>query len=291
MMRISVVTPSYNQARFLPQCLESVRMQSGDAVEHVVHDGNSSDGSIDVLRQWQGHVRWVSRRDRGQADAVNQGIRGSGGEVIGWLNSDDFYYPGAFDAVLRAFGEDCNLDVVYGAADYVDINGRAYQRYPTEPWSYERLIEVCFVCQPALFFRRRVTTRLGLLDENLHFCLDYEYWLRFAHAGVRVRYLSQTLAASRMYPTNKTMGSSVAAHAEINGMMRARFGATPDNWLFSYGHALAATRISRARFPQMYGAFMAITSVLAALRWNRRIRITMLRRIGTLVRKRLLPTR
>lgn len=280
-MQISVVTPSLNQARFLAQCLESVRIQRGCDVEHVVFDGGSTDGTLEILQRCGPEVRWVSRRDRGQADAVNQGIRATGGEIVGWLNSDDFYYPGAFAAVAEAFAADDSVDVVYGMADLVDIDGVAYEQYATEQWNAHRLAEVCFICQPALFFRRRVTAIAGLLDDRLHYCMDYEYWLRLADHGLKFRHLPVRLAASRMYPTNKSLGSRVRVHAEINAMMRSRLGATPDLWLFNFGDALAGKWVDGARFPQLYRVCRAAGMVYAALRWNGRVGKPMMRKIAS----------
>ncbi|MEO8849032.1 MAG: glycosyltransferase family 2 protein [Casimicrobiaceae bacterium] len=284
-MQISIVTPSFNQARFLAQCLDSVAAQPVPGVEHVVFDGGSSDGSVEILRSRGSGIRWISRKDGGQADAVNQGIRGTRGEIVGWLNSDDFYYPGSFAQVLQAFRDDESIDAVYGHADHVDIDGHAYERFPTEPWNPARLVETCYVCQPALFFRRRVIERVGLLDAKLEYCMDYDYWLRFAQARLDVRCITAKLAASRMYATNKSMGSRIPMAAEINRMLRSHFSITPDNWLFVYGHAVADGWIPRETSWRGYGAVMALATLAAALRFNGRVSRPMLRRIGTLVKK------
>lgn len=283
-MRISIVTPSLNQARFLEQCLRSVAEQRGGDVEHVVFDGGSTDGSIDILRRRGETVRWVSRRDGGQSDAVNQGFRATDGDIVGWVNSDDFYYPGAFEAVRAAFAADADLDAVYGQADLVDVDGIAYARFPTEPWNPARLYASCYICQPALFLRRRAIDKVGLLNADLHFCMDYEYWLRMARAGLVVREIPAKLAASRMYPTNKSMGSRIRMHAEINTMLRDQLRTTPERWLFNYGHAVAGRLTSRDRHRRVYGAVMVIGALFAALRWNGGVDGSMLREIGTLLR-------
>ncbi|MFI4904799.1 MAG: glycosyltransferase family 2 protein [Burkholderiales bacterium] len=286
-MRISVVTPSLNQARFLEACLRSVSAQSGGDFEHLVFDGGSTDVSVDILRRWGTTVRWVSRRDGGQSDALNQGFRASDGHIVGWLNSDDFYYPGAFDAVRAAFAADSTLDAVYGQADHVDIDGVAYERFPSEAWNPARLVATCYICQPALFLRRRAIERVGLLNADLNFCMDYEYWLRMARAGLVAREIPAKLAASRMYPANKTMRSRVRMHAEINTMLRNQLGVTPDCWLFNYGHAVAGGVTSRDRLRRTYGALMVLGALFAAVRWNGKVSRSMVHDIAALIRKSL----
>ncbi|MDP2979195.1 MAG: glycosyltransferase family 2 protein, partial [Thiobacillus sp.] len=184
-MKVSIVTPSYNQGQFIERTLQSVASQAGAVIEHVVFDGDSADNTAEVLRNFSPPVRWVSKKDKGQTDAVNQGIRATDGEIIGWLNSDDIYYPGAVARVVEYFAQHPEIDVVYGMADHIDLDDKAFESYPTESWDFERLQETCFICQPALFFRRRVVEQHGLLDESLNYCMDYEYWLRLGKAGVR----------------------------------------------------------------------------------------------------------
>ncbi len=205
-MKFSIVTPSYNQGRFIERTLLSVAAQEGPGieVEHVVFDAGSTDETVTVLNRHEERVRWISEKDNGQADAVNKGICNTDGEIIGWLNSDDVYYPGALERVAQFFGNRPDVDVVYGMADHIDLEGHPFEPYPTEEWNFERLKETCFICQPALFLRRCVFEKHGPLDESLHYCMDYEYWLRLGKAGVSFGYLQETLAGSRLYAENKT---------------------------------------------------------------------------------------
>lgn len=270
-MKISVVTPSYNQARFIQRTLDSVSRQQGVEIEHVVFDADSNDGTKELLAASGPGVRWVSERDRGQAHAVNKGIQASDGEIIGWLNSDDVYYPGALARVHDFFVDNPEVDVVYGMADHIDVDDRAFEDYPTEPWDPVRLRQTCFICQPALFFRRSVVSRHGLLDESLQYCMDYEYWLRLAQAGVRFAYLPTRLAGSRLYSDNKTLGATVAVHREINDMFRRKFGSVPEAWLYKYAHVVVRRRVDESASPVRFAREASIRTLMAQLRWNRRL--------------------
>lgn len=267
-MKVSIVTPSYNQGQFIKRTLLSVASQTGAEIEHVVFDGCSTDNTVEVLKNFSPTVRWVSKKDKGQTDAVNQGIRATDGEIIGWLNSDDIYYPGAIAHVVKYFARHPEIDVVYGMADHIDIDDNAFESYPTEPWDFERLQETCFICQPALFFRRRVVEQHGLLDESLNYCMDYEYWLRLGKAGVRFGYLEKKLAGSRLYKDNKTLGARVKVHKEINNMFKKMFGKVPDRWLFNYAHAVVEGKTNQAKFPRLFVINLLVSTVLAAWRWN-----------------------
>ncbi len=268
-MSFSVITPSFNQGRFIARTLASVAQQEIPGLEHIVMDGGSRDETVSVLEAAIPSVQWVSEPDRGQTDALNKGFRRSGGELLGWLNSDDVYYPGALASVCEAFAQFPEVDVVYGMADHIDVNDQPFESYPTEPWDPKRLRETCFICQPALFMRRSVLERFGLPDENLQFCMDYEYWLRLAAGGARFHYLPKKLAASRMYAENKTLGARVRVHAEINDMLRSRFGRVPDRWIFNHAHAVVEAKLRRDDSPRLFTLALLSVSVVSALRWNR----------------------
>lgn len=270
-MKVSIITPSYNQGQFIERTLKSVASQTGATIEHVVFDGGSTDSTVAILEGFEPPVRWVSKKDRGQADAVNQGIRATDGDIIGWLNSDDVYYPGAIAEVVSFFEANPDIDIAYGLADHIDVNDRPFEAYPTQLWNFESLKETCFICQPALFFRRRVVETYGLLDESLHYCMDYEYWLRLGKSGVRFSLIEKKLAGSRLYADNKTIGSRVKVHAEINGMFKAQFGKVPDRWLVNYAHAFVEQGSSTRSTSTIFALRVGLASVVAALRWNHKV--------------------
>jgi glycosyltransferase involved in cell wall biosynthesis len=286
-MKVSVVTPSYNQGRFIERTLQSVASQRGAEVEHVVFDGGSTDETVAVLQRFGPGVRWVSEQDAGQADAVNKGIRATNGSIIGWLNSDDVYYPDAIARVVAHFAAHPEVDVVYGMADHIDLDDHAFEEYPTEPWDFERLQQTCFICQPALFFRRRVVELHGLLNGALRYCMDYEYWLRLGRAGVRFDYLPEKLAGSRLYADNKTLGSRLAVHAEINDMLKNHFGKVPVRWLANYAHADVERRFDRVAAPRRFVLNLLLSTASAAWRWNRSIPVDTRRTLATFARSML----
>lgn len=275
-MKISVITPSFNQGQFIERTLNSVAQQrqflpSDIELEHVVYDGGSTDNTVTVLQSFEPPIRFVSEQDDGQAHAVNKGILSTHSDVIGWINSDDVYYPGAIAAVMDYFKANPDIDVVYGMADHIDVMDQAFEAYPTEAWDYNRLQETCIICQPALFFRRNVVEQWGLLDASLNYCMDYEYWLRLGQAQVHFGYLEKKLAGSRLYADNKTLGSRVKVHAEINDMFKRLMGKVPDKWLYNYAHAVVESKIKREQAPARFISLLIMTTMIASLRWNKRL--------------------
>jgi glycosyltransferase involved in cell wall biosynthesis len=271
-LSISVVTPSLNQGRFIERTIRSVLEQGHAPLEYVLRDGGSTDETLAILERFAGRLSVVSEPDRGQADAVNKGIRSSTGDVIGWLNSDDVYLPGALALVAELFAARPAVDVLYGDAQLLDADDGLLGAYYTEPWNAARLIERCFLCQPAVFFRRRIVERFGLLDERLHYCMDYEYWLRLAAGGATFAYVPSVLAGSRLHPETKTLSAGLAYHQELNTMLRARLGRVPDSWVINHAHTLVAlNRANGRRVFMPYALDVILQSVRLSWRWNRAI--------------------
>jgi glycosyltransferase involved in cell wall biosynthesis len=269
---VSIITPSFQQAPFIERTLESVWRQNeghlAGRVEHIVMDGGSTDGTVEILERWKDRLTFSTGPDGGQSAAINAGMARARGEILAYLNSDDVYYDGALASALEAFESDPSADVVYGDADHIDSDGGVIGTYPTEEWSIERLELTCFLCQPAVFFRRRVLERFGPFDSTLHYCMDYEYWLRLGLGGARFVRIPATLAGSRLHHATKTAGSPVEVHTEINGMLRERLGTIPDNWFWNYAHAVLDKRgVPRAKSPA-YLIHAALLTTAAAVRWN-----------------------
>ena len=242
-MKFTVVIPSYNQAAYLPATLESVCSQEGAEVEILVFDGGSTDGSVDILSRWPAvgggkTFRWESQRDAGQADAINRGLREGTGDVLAYLNSDDVYYPGALAAAAAHFQAHPETLALYGRAHHLHADGSVMEEYPTEPWDYARLLDTCFLCQPAVFWRREAMERFGVFDDVLRYALDYEYWLRVGRT-VPFRYLEEHfLAGSRLHADTKTLSQRVAVHQELVHVVK-KYSSTPGpvlRWIKHLAH-------------------------------------------------------
>ena len=278
---VSVVTPSFQQGRYIERTLESVAGQTyAGGIEHIVMDGGSTDGTVSILERWRHRISFVSERDGGQAAATNSGFVKSRGEILSYLNSDDVYERGAVAAAVEAFDRDPAIDVVYGDADYIDVDDRVIKPYPTEPWSLERLKLICFLCQPAVFIRRRVIERFGLFDPRFDNCMDYEYWLRLALGGARFRHIPIKMASFRLHREGKTTRVTQQAHNEINDMLLERLGAVPESWLLNYAYASLDARGVARSSDVSYLTRVAMRTIGAAIRWNRYPSIALLRQIA-----------
>ena len=241
----SVITPSYQQGCFIERTIQSVISQSEVSIDYVVCDGGSQDETVSILERYRPQLRWLSEFDRGQADAINKGISMTKGDIIAWINSDDIYYPNAFKVVSAFFAANPNVLAIYGQADWIDEGDRVIAAYPTKPWRYEQLKRECYLCQPAVFFRRCLVEQLGSLDDKLQYCMDYELWLRYGRQN-SFAYLPIKLAGSRIYANNKTFRDRLAAHREANYMLKNKLGYSTQKWIFGYSklQALEASGIS-----------------------------------------------
>jgi hypothetical protein len=248
---LSIVMPTRNQAAYLPQAVASVlRQAEGPAtdLELVVTDGASSDGTPDLLaalaQQHPGRIRWVSEPDGGPADAVNKAVAMARAPIIGWLNSDDLYTPGAAARAVTALQRHADWVMVYGEGDHVDLQGAHLGRYPTRgpdtplaAWA-----DGCHICQPTAFFRRDVFLALGGLDTGLRTAFDYEFWLRLlkAHPG-RVGLLPDVQALSRLHDAGITLRMREQVALEGLQVVHRHIGPAPLHWLVTHvGEALSA---------------------------------------------------
>lgn len=270
-MKLSIVTPSYNQGIFIERTILSVLNQNYSNLEYLVFDGGSTDETVSVLKKYEDKLTWISEKDNGQAHAVNKGITASHGDIIGWLNSDDVYYPGTFSKVMEYFEKNPHVNMVYGYADHIDEYDKYIEDYPTESWNFSRLKDTCFICQPSVFFRKDIFKQFGLLNEELNYSMDYEYWLRLGKQGVVFSLLETKLAGSRFYQNTKTLGARKKVHHEINDMMKDTFGVVPTRWLVNYAHVQLEDKKTNKDNQLLFRLKLIVLSLISGYRWNKKI--------------------
>ncbi len=221
---VSIITPTFNQAKYIEDTILSVRNQDYPRIEHIVIDGGSTDGTLDILRKYEDKLTWISEKDRGQADAINKGFRRATGDIFGWVNSDDMYVPGAIRTVVEHFNTHPEDSFIYGDCEALDESGKSYGiRTHVKQGGWKELVgELDFIVQPASFWRANVWKTCGELDESLHYTLDYEYWMRAAR-HFPPHYIPVLLAKERLYAAAKTFSGAVTRMEEIE-MVAKRHG-------------------------------------------------------------------
>lgn len=205
---VSVVTPSFNQARFLGNTIRSVLKQDYPNIEYLIVDGGSTDGSVEIIREYAGEVAWwVSEKDKGQAEAINKGMARAQGEIVAWLNSDDLYLPGAVNQAVVALQQNPQAGMVFGDAITIDGEGRLLNLLTFQDWGLKDFIGFRIICQPAVFMRRELYEQVNGLDLNYHFMLDHHLWIRMASLAP-VKYIPAIWAAARHHAAAKNVAQA-----------------------------------------------------------------------------------
>jgi len=231
--RIGIVTPTYNMAEFLEETITSVLSQDYPNLDYVVMDGGSKDGTVEILRKYDGKLRWCSERDKGQGDAINKGWHALSGDIFAYINADDIYLPNALGTIAGHFKRNPGVGMIYGEAYHVDVKGKILDRYPTQPFDWQTLNNQCYVCQPAAFLLREAYANCGMIDVNMHFALDYDLWIRVAKM-YGVLKVDDYLATSRMHLDNKTLSSRRKVYQEIIGTVKREYNYVPYEWINGY---------------------------------------------------------
>jgi glycosyltransferase involved in cell wall biosynthesis len=215
--RISIVTPSFNQGQFLEETIRSILLQGYPNLEYLIVDGGSTDDSVEIIRKYQEHLSfWVSEPDSGQSDAINKGFARCSGELMNWINSDDVLTPGALQVVAEAFGSEPDAGVFVGAAAHVNHRGRKFaERWPTleqinQPIDWRKN----YFFQPSAFFRRSIWEATGPLNQNLHYVMDVDFWIR-AKQHCRFALIEQILSCAREHASAKTTSQQPAMFGEL----------------------------------------------------------------------------
>ena len=203
---VSIITSSFNQARYLEATIQSVLEQDYPRIEYIIVDGGSSDGSVDVIKKYAGRLAWwVSEQDKGQTDAINKGFNRASGEILAWLNSDDTYNPGAVSAAVKYLTENPDVAMVYADCNYINEQGGVIGKFNSAQTDHRRLREgYVHIPQQTMFFRANYWKELGPLDPSFYFAMDYDLWTRLA-SRAPLKYLAgQTWANFRIHTSGKT---------------------------------------------------------------------------------------
>jgi len=209
--RISIITPSYNQAQFIEKTVLSVVSQNYPNLEYIVMDGGSNDGTLEILKKYKGKLLWFSQKDEGQSDAINNAMKKAKGEILGYLNSDDLLQPESLHEVAEYFQEYPKISWVTGRCYMIDDKGELTRSCIT---SYKNFwLKYCrtrnalailnFISQPATFWRREVVDKIGFFDRSLYYAMDYDYWLRLSKI-YRLGFIDKHLASFRIHKVSKS---------------------------------------------------------------------------------------
>ncbi len=209
MVKISIITPSFNQGAYIERTIRSVLNQKGDfELEHIIIDGSSTDNSLDIIKKYQESLIWVSEKDQGQSDAINKGFHMASGEILAWLNSDDTYEPNALRTVAQKYREH-GFAWCFGDCRNIDENDREirkgitrYKIFESKRYSYKRLLSKDFISQPATFFTKEIYREIGPIDIHCEYSMDYDYWLRIGKKYDPL-YINQFLAHFRWQSESK----------------------------------------------------------------------------------------
>jgi glycosyltransferase involved in cell wall biosynthesis len=212
---ITIVTPSFNQVDFIGEALESVKLQSYSNYEHIVIDGMSTDGTVDLLRSITTNknrtkIFWITEQDSGQSEALNKGFQRANGDIIGWLNSDDRYQAGCFEHIAKAFEENPEVDILYGDYRLINESGEAIRIRREIEFSkfvlhYHRVL---YIPTTSTFFRRRIFDEKNWLREDLQYVMDLDFFIRLASKGYRFKHISEILSDFRLQPESKSCKSA-----------------------------------------------------------------------------------
>ena len=265
---VSIITPSYNQGRFIEETINSVLGQDYPNIEYIVVDGASTDETLSVLKRYENRLKWISEKDRGQSDAINKGFAMATGDVLAWLASDDTYFPGAISKAVEALQSDNKIGLVYGKGRYIDEAGRPLGEYPTEVFDYERLAVSNYICQPSAFFTKEALKTCGGVDTGLTFAMDYDLWMRMAKR-VGFEYVEEYFSNFRLHKESKTVSAKNAPRREKEALeaVMKYYGRAPLNRVYGYCRGEAEMK---GRFVGWRTFFMTIKEYI---RLNRGIKM------------------
>jgi glycosyltransferase involved in cell wall biosynthesis len=205
---VSIITPSFNQARYIEATIQSVLTQDYPNIEYIIVDGGSTDETVEIIKKHEGRIAgWVSEKDKGQTDAINKGFSRANGQILAWLNSDDTYEPGAISAAVKYLREHPEVGMVYGDCNFINETGRVIGKFGSAQTDYRLLRQgYAHIPQQTMFLRADLWKQVGPLDPSFYFAMDYDLWTRLA-ARTQLKYVPQTWANFRLHTTGKTIAA------------------------------------------------------------------------------------
>jgi glycosyltransferase involved in cell wall biosynthesis len=227
--RIALVTPSYNQARYLRATIDSVLAQDYPNLAYIVEDGGSTDGTLELLESYGDRLAWRSARDTGQGSAINRGFARVDGEIMGYLNSDDVLLPGTLAYVAQTFLTEPKVDIIYGHRIFVDEDGGEIGRWVLPPHDRKTLKWADYIPQETMFWRRRVWEKSGPIDESFQYALDWDFALRAQAAGFHFKRVPRFLACFRVHDEQKSTSMIQVGNNEQRRLRQLYLGRDPES--------------------------------------------------------------
>lgn len=216
---ITIVTPSLNQGKYIEQTIISVLSQKGNFyIDYIISDGGSTDESLAIIKKYDRLIkeklfpincnginyRWWSEKDKGQSHAINKGFKIAKGDMVAWINSDDYYESGAFEEIIKEFARDSHVDLIYGDGYVLNEIDNTKSLSSNKPGNIKLLLEgKYYIFQPSTFFTKRILNQIGLLDENLHYAMDYDLWIRIFKNG-KTLHVNKCFSAFRIWDNSKS---------------------------------------------------------------------------------------
>lgn len=255
--KISVITPSYNQAVFLERTIKSILGQDYPNLEYIVCDGGSNDGSVDIIKKYEDRITWwCSEKDKGQSNAINKGMKRATGDIVCWINSDDILLPGALNEYARLYNENPECSVFRAQTMRIDKNDNILYFHilpPLYPFFYKNGI-IGVPQQSWAWKRKEVFDKIGYINEECHACMDIEFLMRQLRAGLKVAHSNKFIGAIRIYDGTKTSGDDMSD--ENNIWTRDRKVLKIEYADFKYNNISPITRFTYRLFKTLNGIYL-----------------------------------
>lgn len=269
---ISIVTPSYNQGQFIERTIQSVISQDYPRLQYLVMDGGSTDETVKILKKYSSVLSWVSQKDGGQTDAINQGMLQAKGDILAYLNSDDVYLPGTLKKVGRFFVSHPRVNFAYSHGKLINADDELMGFYNDSAMDYQKLWGGCGISQPTTFWRRKVYETIGPFNPSYHFTMDYEYWVRVSQQYA-LHYLPQEVwAAARIHEAAKTVSQSQKLFSDAIRMQKEQYGLVHHDWIFTYVDGLVHDAKNASFLSEIwYWIVVLNVSFFLQLKWNHQL--------------------